>query len=176
LYKNGSSGAAILLGTLIGQVVGNALYEEVTYRAFFFPQLYLKLRGTTSRSWTALITALLISQILFALHHLPNQLFIQGMTLGGVALSLPFLAGYGILMALIYVRTHNIFICVGLHALTDAPTSLFVNALPQMRLGLLSNVSASGLFWLSAILFLLLWPLFTRRRSTQKPTACASFP
>ena len=71
-----------------------------------------------------LVLALLVSQGLFALSHVPNRIYL-GMKPDEIALDLLMLLGWGTLYALIYLRTNNLFIVVGIHALGNTPTTLF---------------------------------------------------
>lgn len=110
-----------VVGALLTQIFGVALFEEIAYRGFLFPQLYLRREGSP---WARMIWALVVSQAIFALSHLPNRLY-RGLTLGEIALDLPMLMGWGIFYALIYLRTDNLFLAVGAHALGNAPTTWF---------------------------------------------------
>ncbi len=52
--------------------------------------------------------------------HIPNRIaFDQGLG------DLPLLAALGVLFALVYLRTGNLFLAVGLHTLHNTPTMLF---------------------------------------------------
>ena len=116
-----------LLGMVLAQIFGNALFEEIAYRSFLFPQLYLRLTGLRDLPWRRLGAALIVSQGLFALSHIPNRIYL-GMKPGAIALDLLLLLALGILYTLIYVRTDNLFIVVGIHALGNTPTTLFTTA------------------------------------------------
>ncbi len=65
-------GATFVLGELAEQLFGNAFYEETAFRGFVFVQTYLFMRHRKARS--PLVTALLTSQLFFALLHIPLQL------------------------------------------------------------------------------------------------------
>jgi len=118
-------GVLPVLGGFLGQVLGNALYEEIVYRAFLLPQLAKKFtrlpRSVSPR--TAVLLALLASQVIFTLVHVPGRLA-GGVEVGDlpVFLAAPFVLG--VLFALIYVRTGNLFVTVGLHALINDPVLL----------------------------------------------------
>lgn len=88
-----------VIGTLLGQLFGNALCEELVYRGF------------------------LLTQVLFATCHISSALA-GGMSAIDVVLDLIRLTVLGILLALLYVRTNNLFIVIGVHALMNAPTAL----------------------------------------------------
>ncbi len=119
------AGISAILGFLIGQLFGNALFEEIAYRGVLLPQLRLKLGRSLSLSPRgALLAALVASQLLFALVHIPNRLArgADAITLP-MALLVPFVLG--LLFAVLYLRTGNLWIAVGIHALLNAPTALF---------------------------------------------------
>lgn len=141
-------GAAALVSALIGQVLGNSLLEEIVYRGFLFPQLLLTLagrwRGSRRRPF---IAALLISQTLFAFRHLPAYIA-NGVGFADVPWDLLRLTGIGIMLALLYARTGNLFVVVGVHALFNAPTALFEPAL----IG--PSLLALGL----SVILLVMWP------------------
>ena len=146
-----------MIGLVLTQIFGNALFEEIAYRGFMFPQLYLRMTGLRARPWARLALALLISQGLFALSHIPNRIYL-GMTPSEIALDLLMLLGWGTLYTLIYLRTDNLFIVVGIHALGNTPTTLF------RTIPLLSGDGASILIYTLVILFLFGLPLLRARR------------
>ena len=148
---------AFMVGLVLTQIFGNALFEEIAYRGFMFPQLYLRMTGLRARPWARLALALLISQGLFALSHIPNRIYL-GMTPSEIALDLLMLLGWGTLYTLIYLRTDNLFIVVGIHALGNTPTTLF------RTVPLLSGDGASILIYTLVILFLFGLPLLRARR------------
>lgn len=153
-------GITAVLGALVGQLLGNALYEELVYRGFLFTQILLQLRQRWPTSvHRPLVIALLISQILFATRHIPSALA-GGMTAIDMTLDLIRLTVLGILLALLYVRTANLFIVIGVHALMNAPTALFSSTV----------IDASMLVILLAILLLCLWP---RRKNRVEPNTHA---
>lgn len=115
-----------VIGLFVAQIFGNALFEEIAYRGFLFPQLYLHLGSLREHPWMRLGVAILISQTIFALSHIPNRIYL-GMSAGQIALDLVMLLAWGILYTLIYLKTDNLFLVVGVHALGNAPTTLFAS-------------------------------------------------
>jgi membrane protease YdiL (CAAX protease family) len=145
-------GAAWIVGALIGQLFGNALFEEIAYRGFLLPQVYLKLGGRWSASPKArLAAAVVISQAVFALMHAPIRLH-QGTSLEDLPANLLATVPLGVFFCWVYLRTGNLFIAVGVHALINKPTPLLESA-PEPQLVLFAL----------AVLMLLLWPWLTRR-------------
>jgi membrane protease YdiL (CAAX protease family) len=103
---------------------GTALFEEIAFRGFLYPQLVLKLRRAGRTGGWAAAAAGLVSQLFFAASHLPSHLIIRHWA-GGVLWTQLLLQGIaGILLLLIYLRTRSLWIAVGLHGLADAPTAL----------------------------------------------------
>lgn len=145
-------GAGALVGLLLSQIIGNALFEEIAYRGFLFPQLYLQLQRRLRSPWARLFVALLVSQVLFALSHIPNRLYL-GMSFSDLLLDQVMLLGWGVLYALLYLRTDNLFFVVGIHALGNAPTTLFAT-IPA-----LDGAGASLLIYGLAVLVVFGWPL-----------------
>jgi membrane protease YdiL (CAAX protease family) len=119
-------GVTVVIGALIAQLLGNALAEEIIYRGFLLPQSWLKLPARTG--WRLLV-AVLISQSIFALSHIPNRIF-YGMTLAEITLDMLMLLLFGVYYAFLYLRTGNLFIAVGVHALANQPASIVQSDLP----------------------------------------------
>jgi membrane protease YdiL (CAAX protease family) len=145
-------GVGFMIGLLLTQIFGNALFEEIAYRGFLFPQLYLKLERLRDRPWKRVFAALLISQTAFALSHIPNRIYL-GMSAGDILVDLLMLVGWGILYTLLYLRTDNLFLVVGVHALGNTPTTVFATA------PLLTGAGASMLIYLLAVTATFLYPM-----------------
>ena len=111
-------------GTLLWTAVmflGAALYEEIAFRGFLYPQLYLKFRGSHRvRFWMAL----LVSQFLFAIGHVPAHLMIRHLSGRGLWTTVILQGLIGVVLLLLYLRTRNLWISVGIHGLVNAPTPL----------------------------------------------------
>ncbi|MEM7202079.1 MAG: CPBP family intramembrane glutamic endopeptidase [Planctomycetota bacterium] len=116
-------------GNFLAQALGNALYEETLFRAFLIWQVawWLSRRSSAERiSSGQLSVAVIVSQVVFALQHIPNRIM-KG-AYSSVADVLQdqtqlFLAG--VVFAILYVRTRNLWLCVFLHALVNRPSSIF---------------------------------------------------
>lgn len=145
-------GALLVLGNTLGQFFGNALYEEVMWRGMALPQFYRRCAAGAQKqsarglSIGALIAALVISQGLFALRHIPVRVW-QGASPGDLPTTIGEVFAIGVILALLYLRTRNLFLVIGIHALYDAPTALLAH-------GGVAALLALGL----AVLILLLWP------------------
>jgi membrane protease YdiL (CAAX protease family) len=150
-------GTGFMIGLVLTQVFGNALFEEIAYRGFLFPQLYLRLTSLRARPWNRFLVALLISQAAFALSHIPNRIYL-GMTAGDIAVDLLMLVGWGVLYTLLYLRTDNLFLVVGVHALGNTPTTLFATA------PVLTGAGASMLIYLLAVTATFLYPMLRAQR------------
>lgn len=125
--------------------LGAALYEEIAYRGFVFPQLYLKVRGTHRvRFWTAMIA----SQVVFAASHIPAHVALRGLSGSALSTTVVLQGLVGGLLVLVYLRTRNLWIAIGLHGLANAPTPLIAGA--------------AG-FEIYLILLIVAWPWITRR-------------
>lgn len=146
-------GVTVVLGMLLGQVFGNALFEEISYRGFMLPQMYHKLR--VSPPWLRVLAALLVSQALFALIHVPSWIASGQDILANV----PRIVMLGVFFALFYVVTGDIFLSIGVHALGNRPTALV--ATPGVDPSLITLAVA-------ALVLLVLW--LWRRRSARMNT------
>jgi uncharacterized protein len=115
-----------VVGVLIGQALGTAPAEETWFRGFLLPQLRIRL-GQLSPA-PALGLAIVASQALFALYHLPNLLLGNSHVVGTSALDVTSQLGIdfavGVLFAGIYIRTGNLFLLMGIHALLNAGISV----------------------------------------------------
>ncbi len=115
-------GVLPVFGVLIGQLFGNALYEEIVYRGFLFAQLVVHFRNRWgSQGRRAVVVALVVSQGLFAVRHIPIRLY-NGSAPVDLLFDLPIVMAIGTLFALLYLRTGNLFLVIGVHALIDAST------------------------------------------------------
>lgn len=137
-------GVTVVLGALLAQLFGNALAEEIVYRGFLLPQAWLKLPADLHDGWRLLL-AVLVSQAIFALSHIPNRIF-NGMSVSAMAPDMLMLLIFGAYYAFLYLRTGNLFIAVGIHALANQPASIIQSDLPAPLLMVL------------ALLLAIIWP------------------
>lgn len=131
------------LGVLAGQLFGNALLEEMLYRGILLWQIYLLFRKKYAHAG-ALIFALLISQSIFSLIHIPNRILVKetGFSTGDfIRLML-----MGIVFALIYLRTANFTFAVIVHSLLNYPTVIIDTEFPAKIIVLITAVLLT-LFW-----------------------------
>ena len=137
-------GVTVVIGWLIAQLLGNALYEEMSYRGFYLSQFYLKLNMQNEKQRrTVSVLAMLI---LFILSHIPNRIF-AGLSLADIPLDFTLIFIWGLLFTLIYLVSGNLFLAVGVHALLNKPTTITEAPFPASLL-----VAA-----LAAIMLLILW-------------------
>jgi membrane protease YdiL (CAAX protease family) len=126
LWTSDAWGAAI--GVLLGQAFGSAPLEETFFRGFLLVQLRAKLERSFRRPALAVGAALVVSQLAFALYHLPNLVLIPNAQVGSGPLAIAVQVGLdfaiGLVFAGLYLRTGNLFLVMGVHALQNAGTSL----------------------------------------------------
>ncbi len=113
-------------GDLLGQLFGNALYEEILFRAVLLVQFMLWLESRRpDRKRGNLFLALLASQAIFALQHIPNRLAFGSWGSGGdVAADMAGVFVSGLFFAGLFVRTRNLLLAVGMHTLANPPSLL----------------------------------------------------
>ncbi len=116
-------GAGFVLGGLLAQLLGNALAEETVFRGFFFPQLQKSFAGRLGPFWS-LVLAVVVSQLLFALSHIPNRLLVHGLEVPQLLKDQKALLVMGMAFLAAYILTRNLWVVVGLHALVNDPASL----------------------------------------------------
>lgn len=114
----------LLIGELVAQFLGNAFAEEVIFRGLLLTEITLMLRGRISKRRRLVAASVLISQLIFALSHIPQRLVGGDYAALGLVFNLLLVWVYGALFALLYLRTDNIFIVVGVHALANAPITI----------------------------------------------------
>lgn len=139
------------LGALIGQLLGNALLEEVVFRGFLFVQVVLLLERVAGRK-RRFALAIAASQGVFALFHLPNRLY-QGYAGWEYAADFLGLLLLGACFALIFLWTDNLLLAAGVHALLNAPT-------------LLVDAGHAGVTGLAGLVLLMISLAFMRWRKT----------
>jgi uncharacterized protein len=115
-------GATWMLGDLLGQLLGNALCEEVLFRAVLLRQAYWHLTRVSERR-TAMVIALLVSQALFAGVH-GFTFLSQGATLLSTLAPLAKIMAAGCAFGLLYLASGSLLVTVGVHALANTPTVL----------------------------------------------------
>ncbi|MBN1216584.1 MAG: CPBP family intramembrane metalloprotease [Candidatus Lokiarchaeota archaeon] len=123
------------LGEFIVEFLGNSLFEEVLYRAVLFSQLliYFKKKKKFSDEENRLIIAIIISQLLFAIAHIPNR-FISGYyTLDEAIIGIISPFAFGVFIAYVYYLTNNLYICIGLHGLGNIEISIFSTIFPPTQ-------------------------------------------
>lgn len=125
-------GATVVLGELVSQLFGNTLSEEIIWRGFVFVQLFLLFKQREVKR--ALLKSLLISQGLFALMHIPFQLNNWGSTWAELPFWLLATGTAGVIFAVVYIKTNNLFIAVGFHAIFNEPTQLFAPPIEPSQL------------------------------------------
>lgn len=149
------TGLGVAAGNLMGQILGNAPYEELVFRAFLIPQVYL--RWPSSSSAIRLVGALVVSQAFFGLTHVGTRVFkghLDGLEL---FVSLVQVSVYGLAFAWIYLRTLNPFVAAAFHALSNYPEPIYYSARD-----LFPNETWLA-YLLAAICFGALFPLLQRR-------------
>ena len=142
-----SGGGLAIIALLVGHLLGTALYEEMAFRGLLLRQCFLNLhRWTKNRQVLSAVVAILVSQLAFTLFHVPWKLVTRGWsasTIGelcGVLLT-------GIVYSLLYLRTDNLFLVMGVHALGNAPTSLIT-----------PTIGTPNLLLLFTVVIWILWP------------------
>lgn len=113
-------GVSKMLGSFIGQLFGNCLFEEMAFRGFLLVQICKKLKGVKG----GFLTGAAVSQLLFTLIHIPNRI-LGGMNILQMLPSLIIVFMLGILFTTVYLLSDNIFLAIGIHALWNTPLLIF---------------------------------------------------
>ena len=145
-----------VIGIFLAHLFGTAVYEELVFRGFMLPQLFLKFGGSPkNQTLRHFIYAILVSQIVFSLAHIPTLIF-TGAHFGLIIARIGARLFLGVTMALLYLRTGNLFLIVVVHALIDTNTSLFN--------GIEDSVEPA-VYTALMILLLIIWPKFRIQNS-----------
>jgi hypothetical protein len=110
-----------LIADFTAMLLGTALFTEITYRGFLLPQVYLKLeRYVRLPSREILLIALVLSVALYVVLLVPAwiQTHVIGVHLAGNAASAMLI---GLVNAMLYLRTNNLYLNVGLFAIWHRP-------------------------------------------------------
>jgi uncharacterized protein len=119
-------GVITMPGSLIAMLLGMGLYQETAFRGFLFQQLRLKMGH--AGVWLAAI----VSQFLFALAHLPTRALTGAVTGTMMLTHMLVFTLAGLLAVTLYLRTRNLLVVVGIHALAIAPTPLVASHLSPL--------------------------------------------
>lgn len=147
-------GFSVVIGSFIAQVFGNALFEELAFRGFLMSQIGKKI--PEGRWWT--VIAVLVSQALFGLIHIPNRLY-MGVEPDQMLLSIIMPAVLGIFFCVIYLVTDNLFFAIGVHALINVPVNATAGLDPS-----LANI-------LVTLVILAIWPYAFGKLQSDWPKA-----
>lgn len=128
-------------GAFLGQLLGNALFEEILFRGVLFQQIRLHLLRRGNAPAKALVIALAVSQTLFALIHVPLRVS-SGMALTALPGELALLFTLGVLLALLYWRTANLYVVVGIHALSNTPVPIVEERIDLSTYGVITAVAS----------------------------------
>jgi membrane protease YdiL (CAAX protease family) len=143
------AGPLPLAGSLLAQVLGNAAVEEIVYRGFWVGALHQRFAACSQRAAPA--ASLLLAALLFALSHLPNRVFVHDATdFAELAGDQAMLFTVGLVFGWLWWRTRNLWFCIGVHALLNAPTL----ALDARGLG----VWPQSLVVVGALVLAMRWP------------------
>lgn len=136
-----------------GQLLGNSLYEEVFFRAFLISQFTIWIR----RRWNwgfykCLISSVILSQLIFALVHVPNRIYRMGSeyNLDVFMADQGMLFGVGILMSIVFLLSNNLFIPIGIHAMANSSPDIFLGTDLNNTIGVVLLISIGiglGRWW-----------------------------
>ena len=121
------SWGSLMPGYLVDQLLFFAIAEEIIYRGYLFPQLYLKFKRAKNFSAGAYWIALLLSQAVFSLYHIPHRLE-NNTPIEELPFQLVLLLISGLLFCYAYLRSQNLLVAVVVHALGNAPSIIFSHA------------------------------------------------
>lgn len=140
----------VAAGRLLDAFWGSGFIEEVMYRGFLMPQVYLLARRFGISASKALVIALVGTQVYFGLNHIPAATRMP-MSVGGAAIYVAHAAMVGGIFAALYLRTGNLYVAIGAHALINNPGAVYV-----------AGIDPSLLMLIGVCVLLLAWPALHR--------------
>ncbi len=160
LNSEGLRDTLILAGSFLLFAVTKAFFDEVVYRALLISQVYFKIeRYVDLPARAALVFAVIISQSIYLIIQMPliNAIDTQEIGMLYTILTLLFVSVFN---ALIYLRTRNLYVSIGIHTLWYYP--VFVVEAPMPHYFILA-VFVIGL--------IVIWPMLpTSGRPVHKPS------
>jgi len=106
-------------GLFIFNIIPGAFIEELVFRAYLIPQIFIRINNKLSNSVVSLVVTIFITQVLFAVAHVPRDLFRNDYNFLIISNNLIHLFESGIMLSLIFLRTKNIFFVTIYHAFTN---------------------------------------------------------
>ncbi len=141
-------GGIQMLSSFVFYAIGKAFFDELVYRGLLLPQLHLKCkRYINLDDRITLSLAVILSQSIYLIIQLPLVSMFLSNSLSS-AFTLTSLFFLSILNSLIYLRTRNLYIAIGLHALWYHPVFVAAPSIPH-----------TFILVLLAIGFILIWPM-----------------
>ncbi|MBF8962909.1 CPBP family intramembrane metalloprotease [Pontibacter sp. FD36] len=134
------------LGVFTFNIMLNAFVEELLFRVYLIPQAYLLLRQKIASRFVALLLAVLSTQLLFALIHLPRDLFRFDVALATMISTQAQLFMSGLLLTLVYLRTRNLLFLTMFHAFLNYGLPL-VSTDSDFKLYYMIAAFAVTIFW-----------------------------
>jgi membrane protease YdiL (CAAX protease family) len=144
------------LGTFLAQVAGVALFEEVVYRGLLLGQLLDRLKSFLD-DWAAILGAIVLSAVAFAIVHVPHRLRLGTVT-GSLSGDMVALFVVGVTFAVVYLRTGSLLVTIGFHALYNRPVS-----------PVLSPEPARAVLAVVLVMVVIGWPLLAEMGSVDSP-------
>lgn len=129
--QNNDNQTLFTLPTLPLNIIGFAIFlsvvwEEFVYRAFLLPQFQLLFRKVGYRK--SIIISILVTQIIFALHHLGNRILIQNMDFQNIIIDQILLIVIGAILCVIYILSENLTYTIMVHLFMNFPI-LFISGI-----------------------------------------------
>jgi len=109
---------SLSLPLLLAQLLGNALLEESLFRGYLIPFLRPYLRNSTP-------LVVIATSVIFGVSHIPGLL-----ATGQPFVTLIPITILGFLFGWLYIRTGNLWLCIGLHSLFNRPTLIWSSHIP----------------------------------------------
>ncbi len=132
-------------------VFGPGLCEELIFRGFLLPQVFVKFHPKIQSRKNAWVIAIALSSGIFAAAHIPVEIYYTLKISGwwGVTNGLLNTFTVGCLLSFIFLRTRNISTAIVVHGLYD---SIFVITIVG------TNIWWTYFLWILSIMFLIAWP------------------
>lgn len=117
--------AAKAFSLFIFNILIGAFIEEITFRAYLIPQVFIRIKNKVNNSSISLIITILITQAVFACAHIPSYIIRFHSDFHSIISKIIPLIISGIIFSLIFLRTKNIFFVMIFHAFCNFTLPLF---------------------------------------------------
>lgn len=141
------SGLARALGIFFFNILLGAFIEELLCRAYLIPQGYRLIQRKVKYKYVALLIAVILTQMVFALAHLPSDFFRFEKGFASIISNQGQLFMSGLILSLFYLRTRNVVFLSVFHAFMNYKLPIIDATDADFKFYYLIGAFAVAVFW-----------------------------